>query len=165
MILLKAIVIIVTHLMPESNHRPRDLSNPSLPLLALAARLWTRRARAHILPSALQERRGRRARVASPPLVGASARSALRAIKFLSVLEQEKSGENLIPHLNTIIRKIVPETRASARSGIAILLTLKSHGEQIILRTRRPWCSRGGFNLEWSHLFPRVGMQLQVWNF
>ena len=57
---------------------------------------------------------------------------------FLSVLEREISGENLIPHLSSSIRKIVPGTRASARPGIAILLILKLRGEQIIpYRVRR----------------------------
>ena len=42
-------------------------------------------------------------------------------MQFLDALEKEKLGVNIIPHLCTIARKIVPETRY-ARFGIAIFL-------------------------------------------
>ena len=124
-ILLKVIVINVERQTPVSNRGPLIYeASPVCVALALVVQRARRAeeegvpARACVLLSspALLCRRGGRAPRTRPLL------SALHAMKFLSVLEQEKSGENLIPHLNTIIRKIVPETRASARSGITILL-------------------------------------------
>ena len=64
-------------------------------------------------------------------------------MQFLSVLEREKRGENLIPHLSSNIRKIVPDTRAQSAlvSGIAILLILKLRGEQIIPHLKVKTCN------------------------
>ena len=58
-----------------------------------------RSARALTVRFALPERRAR-----------ARARRALN-MQFLDALEKEKLGVNIIPHLCTIARKIVPKTR------------------------------------------------------
>ena len=65
-----------------------------------------------------------------------SGRARGRGLSFLVYSKGKLSGENLIPHLSSSIRKIVPDTRAQSAlvSGIAILLILKLRGEQIIPR-------------------------------